>query len=75
MKTEDIKLFQHVVESKSLVKAASALDLPKSNISRRLKHLESEIGVSLFRREPRALILTEAGETFLFTIKNNYCAT
>jgi len=64
MKTEDIKLFQQVVESKSLVRAADVLDLAKSNISRRLKQLESEIGINLFRREARALILTEAGERF-----------
>lgn len=64
MKTEDIKLFQQVVESKSLTKTSHVLDLAKSNISRRLKQLETEIGVNLFRRESRALKLTEAGEDF-----------
>ena len=64
MKTEDIKLFQQVVESKSLVNASNVLDLAKSNISRRLKQLETEIGVRLFHRESRTLTLTDAGQSF-----------
>ncbi len=64
MKTEDIKLFQQVVESGSLVKTADTLDLAKSNISRRIKALESEIGAKLFTREPKSMRLTEQGQVF-----------
>ncbi len=64
MKTEDIKLFQQVVESGSLVKTSDTLDLAKSNISRRIKALESEIGAKLFTREPKSMRLTEQGQVF-----------
>lgn len=42
MKTEDLKLFHQIVEMKSIVRAAEVLNLPKSNLSRRLKGLEEE---------------------------------
>ncbi|QPG57179.2 LysR family transcriptional regulator [Shewanella eurypsychrophilus] len=64
MKTEDIKLFQQVVESGSLVKTSDALDLAKSNISRRIKSLEQEVGAKLFTREPKSMRLTEQGQVF-----------
>lgn len=64
MKTEDIKLFQQVVESGSLVKTSDALDLAKSNISRRIKSLEEEVGAKLFTREPKSMRLTEQGQVF-----------
>ncbi|QIZ76638.1 LysR family transcriptional regulator [Ferrimonas lipolytica] len=64
MKTEDIKLFHIVVDSSSLVRAAELLNLPKSNVSRRIKALEQEIDTHLFHRSARALKLTEKGQLF-----------
>ncbi|MBY5946880.1 LysR family transcriptional regulator [Photobacterium rosenbergii] len=64
MKTEDIKLFHKVVEFGSLTETAKWLDLPKSNISRRIKQLEDEAGIKLFHRHSRNVTLTPSGEQF-----------
>ena len=64
MKTEDIKLFHQIVETGSMVHASEILDLPKSNLSRRLKGLEEELNILLFHRQNRSMLLTEAGEKF-----------
>lgn len=44
--------------------AAGELSLTHSAISRQLKHLEEQIGVSLFERAGRALVLTPAGRDY-----------
>jgi len=64
MKTQDIKMFQHIVESGSLVKAADLLDLPKSNLSRRLKILEQALGIDLFHRQHKTMVLSDHGRRF-----------
>jgi len=64
MKTQDIKMFQHIVESGSLVKAADLLDLPKSNLSRRLKVLEQALGIDLFHRQHKTMVLSDHGRRF-----------
>ena len=64
MKTEDIKMFHHIVESGSLVKASGLLDLPKSNLSRRLKTLEQALGMELFHRQHKAIVMTDNGRRF-----------
>ncbi|WP_028862855.1 LysR family transcriptional regulator [Psychromonas aquimarina] len=64
MKTEDIKLFHQVVDAGSLVRASEIFELPKSNISRRIKTLEEELNILLFHRQNRAMQLTDAGIKF-----------
>ncbi|WP_033298412.1 LysR family transcriptional regulator [Psychromonas ossibalaenae] len=64
MKTEDIKLFHQVVDAGSLVRASEIFELPKSNISRRIKTLEEELNILLFHRQNRALQLTDSGIKF-----------
>lgn len=64
MKTEDIKLFHQVVDAGSLIRASEIFDLPKSNISRRIKALEEELNIQLFHRHNRAMQLTDAGTKF-----------
>ncbi|MEI8634834.1 LysR family transcriptional regulator [Vibrio sp. PP-XX7] len=63
-KTEDIKLFHFIVDAGNLTKASELLDLPKSNLSRRLKNLEMELKVDLFHRHRRAMTLSENGRQF-----------
>ncbi len=57
----DLVIFAKVVQSGSLTAAANALDIPKSNVSRRLSRLEEELGVRLLERTTRKLHLTEVG--------------
>ncbi len=64
MKTEDIKLFHFIVDAGNLTKASELLDLPKSNLSRRLKNLENELQVKLFHRDHREITLSENGRLF-----------
>ncbi|MGX9463436.1 LysR family transcriptional regulator [Shewanella sp. A14] len=69
MKTEDIKMFHHIVESGSLIRASELLDLPKSNLSRRLKALEQELGIDLFHRQHKTIVVTDNGRHFYKTSK------
>ena len=46
-------------------RAALALDRTESGISRRIRDLEEELGVSLLNRSPRGVVLTHAGRIFL----------
>lgn len=56
--------FVKVSEVKSFSKAAKALGVSKSHISKTIKSLEEEVGQSLFSRSTRKVQLTSAGETF-----------
>ena len=60
-----VEIFQAVAHEKSISRAAVRLNRVQSNISTRLKQLEERLGVTLFLRERRGLVLTEEGETFL----------
>ena len=61
---EDMRCFVHVVENGSVTKAADALSIAPSAVSRRIKELESRLGVQLLARTTRRMSLTEAGQTF-----------
>ncbi len=59
-----IPSFVEVVRQGSFTKAAAALGLPKSTVSRRVSKLEEALGVTLLVRTTRKLRLTEEGELF-----------
>lgn len=61
---DDMMVFRLVVESGSFTGAALAMDLPKSNISRKISRLEKQLGVRLLERSTRALGLTEVGQIY-----------
>lgn len=65
MKTEDLALFNKVIEYQSLSAASRALSIPVSKISRNISHLEQSLGTRLLDRTTRSLTLTEAGIDFL----------
>lgn len=56
--------FVRVVEVGSFTRAAEALGLPTSSVSRSVAKLEDELGVTLLERTTRRIALTEAGRTF-----------
>ena len=62
---DNILVFVKVAEFESISKAARALDMPISTVSRRLAALESDLGVSLLRRTTRRVILTSQGRDYL----------
>jgi DNA-binding transcriptional LysR family regulator len=53
-----------VVEARSFVGAARALNLTQSGISRAVARLEQRVGVRLFERNARAVTLTDEGRRF-----------
>ena len=55
--------FEAAARNLSFTKAAEELFVTQSAISRQVKALEDHLGVALFERRPRALILTEAGQS------------
>jgi DNA-binding transcriptional LysR family regulator len=59
---DDLRYILAVRQHGSLARAAKALGLNKSTISRRIAALESELGVTLLQRGARGYELTAAGE-------------
>lgn len=60
----EIQCFVRAIELKSLTAASKALGLPKSSVSRKIRNLESRLGLTLVVRTTRALNLTDAGRAF-----------
>ena len=65
MELRHLKYFVAAAEEGSVTKAAQRLHVAQPPISRQLHDLEAEIGVPCFRRIPRGLALTAAGERLL----------
>lgn len=61
---DNILVFMKIAEFESISKAARALDMPISTVSRKLSALESDLGVSLVRRTTRRVILTSQGQDY-----------
>jgi DNA-binding transcriptional LysR family regulator len=53
-----------VVEAGNFARAAEILGLTASGVSRAIARLETRIGVKLFHRNPRAVVLTDDGRRF-----------
>src|SRR6185436_5961136 len=56
--------FEAAARHLSFTKAGAELFLTQSAVSRQIKDLEDQLGVALFERRHRALVLTEAGQQF-----------
>src|SRR5438105_2175961 len=56
--------FEAAARHLSFTKAGAELFLTQSAVSRQIKELEDQLGVPLFHRRHRALVLTEAGQQF-----------
>lgn len=67
MDWDKLRIFHAVAEAGSFTHAAATLNLSQSAISRQVSALESELGVSLFHRHARGLVMTEQGETLYRT--------
>ena len=60
-----IRIFIKVVEQGSFSKAGRILNMAPSSVTRKIDALENQLGVSLFKRSTRQLILTTEGELFI----------
>ncbi len=59
-----LTFFEASARHKSFTKAAEELCITQSAVSKKIKILEDNLGFDLFIREPRELILTNAGKEF-----------
>ena len=61
MNVQDLRYLSVAADALNLTRAAGALGLHASTISRRITRLEDELGVTLFERSRQGLRLTKAG--------------
>ena len=60
-----MKYAVEVARHGSLNKAADALFIAQPNISRSIKELEANLGITIFDRSAKGMILTPEGEEFI----------
>src|SRR6202140_4206936 len=60
----DIAVFVKVAQFESFSRAAHALGMPVSTVSRKVSALEAELGVTLLQRTTRKLALTSQGRDY-----------
>ena len=65
MDLKQLDYFRHVAELGSFTRAASFLAVVQPALSRQVRQLETELGQSLFERNGRGVVLTEAGTRLL----------
>ncbi|MBF4264364.1 LysR family transcriptional regulator, partial [Vibrio anguillarum] len=63
-KMRALRYFKRVAELKSFSLAAQEFSVPSSSISRRIKDLESILGLELLKRSTRIVELTELGSLY-----------
>ncbi|MDB5875120.1 MAG: transcriptional regulator, LysR family-like protein [Ramlibacter sp.] len=62
---ESLEIFRAVVQEGGIVRAANKLNRVQSNVTTRIKQLEERLGLQLFRRQGRSLVLSPEGELLL----------
>lgn len=65
MESSDLRIFQTVAREGSVTKAARTLGYVQSNITARIRHLETELGTTLFTRHNRGMDLSGSGKLLL----------
>jgi LysR family transcriptional regulator, cell division regulator len=65
VKLTDLLTFSTVARTGGITRAAAELNTVQSNVTQRVKALESEIGTALFERHSRGMTLTGAGRRLL----------
>lgn len=64
MNIEKLRCFKTVAETKHLTHAAESLFMSQPALSKLMVSLESELNISLYEKEGRNIVLTEAGKVF-----------
>ena len=65
MELRHLRYFIAIAEERSFTGAAERLWVAQPGLSTQMRRLEAELGVQLFKRHPRGIDLTQAGELFL----------
>ena len=61
----DYQIFLSVARGGKLARAAAALGIDATTVSRRLRRLEARLEATLFEQTREGQVLTEAGEAFV----------
>ena len=69
MEFRHLRYFIAIAEAENVSRAASKLRVSQPSLSRQMRDLEASLGVTLFRRSPNSLSLTETGRKFLAEAK------
>lgn len=69
MDWDKLRIFFSAAQAGSFTHAGEQLEMSQSAVSRQVSALEAELGVPLFHRHARGLILTEQGELLFRTAK------
>ncbi|NVK34473.1 MAG: LysR family transcriptional regulator [Rhodobacteraceae bacterium] len=69
MDWDKLRIFQAAAHAGSFTHAGDTLNMSQSAVSRQVSALEHELGVSLFHRHARGLLLTEPGELLYRTAR------
>jgi DNA-binding transcriptional LysR family regulator len=67
-----LRAFEASARHLSFTKAAIELCVTQAAVSHQVKSLEGQLGVTLFKRLPRGLMLTHEGETLLPTLRDAF---
>lgn len=65
MELETLRIFCAVAQEQSVTRAALGLKRVQSNVTTRIQHLEAELGVELFVRSGKRMLLSTAGQHLL----------
>lgn len=65
MDAGDLRIFEAVARLGGMNRAASELHTVQSNVTARIRHLETQLGETLFQRHSRGVALTPAGQRLL----------
>src|SRR6195952_3319068 len=67
-----LRAFEAAARHLSFTRAADELGVTAGAVSQQVKSLEGALGITLFRRLPRSLILTDEGEAYLPSITSAF---
>lgn len=65
MEVRQLKIFSVLAEELNFTRAAQRVNTVQSNVTAQIKSLEEELGIPLFDRVAKKVVLTEAGRRFL----------
>ena len=66
-----MKYFMEVVNQGGMTNASKSLYIAQPTISKAIKDIENELKMTLFDRQKRYLVLTDAGKIFYKSVKKS----
>lgn len=67
-----LRAFEAAARHLSFAKAAEELHVTPAAVSQQVRALENQLGVQLFRRLPRSVVITEAGQSGLIVLREGF---